>query len=118
MQTDWFNETKKILKENEVILRSYHLELDSCDGYISLTDDRMIFVQVKGFQKKSYNKIFDLPYENILSIKHKNDYKFTLNCKNNTYIFSTKGIPAHIVEKSIEYFSVHCLDKPITKEKV
>ncbi len=118
MPTDWFNETKKILKENEVILRSYRLELDNREGYISLTDDRLIFVQVEGFLKKSYNKIFDLPYKNILSIKHNNDHKFTLNSKNNKFIFSTKGIPATIVEKSIEYFRVHCLDTYLDKEKI
>jgi len=118
MQTDWLNETKKLLKENELVRKSYHLELDSHEGYITLTDERLIFLQVKGFLKKSYNKILDLPYNKIISIEHNNDHKFTLNSKNDKkFIFSTIGIPASIVEKSIEYFHVHFLDISLARDR-
>jgi hypothetical protein len=88
--TNWYDETMKELKTDEAIQKSYRIELDDHEGYLSLTDDRLIFMLVKGFLKKTYKKTVDLPYKDIKEIENKNTDTITLYVNNEKrFSFST-----------------------------
>ena len=103
--TNWYNETLKELKNDETIQKSYRIELDDHEGYLSLTDDRLIFIRVKGFLNKTYQKTMDLPYTEIKKIDYQNANTITLFVNDNKrYSFSTFRIPVFLVKKCIEYY--------------
>jgi hypothetical protein len=105
MITNWFDETKKELRKGDRMQKSYRVELNSHEGYLTLTDRRIIFLRVDGFIRKSYNKTLDYSYDEIQEIKRKNSHSFELICTNDKkYSFETLGIPAiHIVTR-IKYY--------------
>ena len=103
--TNWYNETLKELKKDEAIQKSYRIELDDHEGYLSLTDDRLIFMRVKGFLNKTYQKTMDLPYTEIKKIDYQNANTIILFVNDNKrYSFSTFRIPVFLVKKCIEYY--------------
>jgi hypothetical protein len=85
--------------------KSYHLELNSHEGYLTLTDERIIFIRANGFFKKSYNKKLDLQYKKIKNIINKSPISFDLIEKNDKkHSFSTFGVPSTIIVNAIKYY--------------
>lgn len=105
MVTSWFDEIQNELKNNERIKKSYHLELNNHEGYLTLTDERIIFIRANGFFRKSYKKKLDLQYNKIKEIKNKSSISFDLIENNSTpHSFSTFGVPSTIIENAIKYY--------------
>ena len=93
MGTSWFDEIQNELKKDERMKKSYHLELNNHEGYLTLTDERIIFIKTDGFFKKSYKKKLDLQYEKIKNVKNNSPISFELFENNNIkHSFSTFGI--------------------------
>jgi hypothetical protein len=105
MMTDWYKETKKALRNDEKIQRSYHLELNDHEGFITLTDERIIFIRVNGFLRKSYQITLDRPYNEILELNKVNSHSFEIIYSDgDKYNFKTIGIPAIHIVTSINYY--------------
>ena len=103
--TNWFDETKKELRNGDNIQKSYRVEMGGHMGYLTLTDERIIFLRVDGFLRKSYQKTLDYPYDEIQKITRKNSHSFELSCINDKkYSFETLRIPAiHIISR-VKYY--------------
>jgi hypothetical protein len=105
MVIDWYKETKKTLKKDEKIQRSYHIELNNHEGYITLTDTRIIFIRVNGFLRKTYKKTLDCPYEKISQIINVNPHSLEIICSDGEkFVFETLGIPANHIMVGINYY--------------
>jgi hypothetical protein len=116
MTKNWYNAIEDLLHKDEVIQKSYRIEFNNDEGYLSLTDKRIIFIKVEGFLTKTYKKILDLSYEDISTIIHETSHKFCLeDIVGQRYNFVTSGIPATIIEKSMEYYRLHPYEIPDDK---
>ena len=78
MVTNWFDETTKELSEGDSIQKSYRVELNGHMGYLTLTNERVIFLSADGFFKKTYKKKLDLRYDEIKEIYDKGNRTFDL----------------------------------------
>jgi hypothetical protein len=105
MVTNWFDETTKELREGDRMQKSYRIELNGHMGYLTLTNERIIFISTNGFFKKTYKKKLDLQYDEIKEIYDKGNRTFDLiGINDQKYSFSTLNIPASVIENSINYF--------------
>lgn len=103
--TNWHNETIKTLKDGDKKRKSYRIKLDDHEGYFSLTDERVIFIRVDGFFRKSYKKTLDYSYDKVHEITSKNTHSFELICSDGKkYTFKTLGLPATLIVTAIEYY--------------
>jgi hypothetical protein len=85
--------------------KSYHLEVNNNDGYLTLTNGRIMFIAVKGFLRKSYKKTLDYRYDEIQNIRKIKSHTIELFTKDGKkHLISTLGIPAiHLVSK-LDYY--------------
>jgi hypothetical protein len=47
MVTNWYDETEKELLNGDHMQKSYHVELNGHMGYLTLTDERLIFMRAR-----------------------------------------------------------------------
>jgi hypothetical protein len=118
MVTNWYNETKKHLQKNDKMKKTYRVELGNQEGYFTLTDERIIFIKINGFLRKSYKKILDYRYDEIQNIEKTKIRTFDLFTKDGKkYTFWTLGIPAIHIITALNYYkktAAKPLDESIT----
>jgi hypothetical protein len=103
MLSNWFDETKKELRNGDQMQKSYLVELNGHEGYLVLTDERVIFIKTDGFLKiENDKKILYLFYHEIEEIVLQSTYSFCIILDNGKkFSFITLNIPANFIIKSI-----------------
>ena len=105
MVTNWYIETRKHLRNNDKMKKTYHVELGNQEGYFTLTNERIIFIKVNGFLRKSYKKILDYCYDEIKNIIKTKTHTFDLfTTDSKTHTFWTLGIPAIHIVTALNYY--------------
>jgi hypothetical protein len=69
---------EKNLESGDEIQKSYPGKIDGKYGYLVMSNRKLQFVHEKGFLRKSYELILDLPYEKIGKIFPKSRYELDL----------------------------------------
>ena len=118
MVKNWYDEAKKHLAPEEKIEKSYPCIKDGKYGYLLLTECRLMFLHVKGFLNKKYQRMLNLYWNEVKEISHLNKYKLSIkDNKGNKHIF-TSEIFADIVEASLNYFYQSYQMEPLQEPEV
>jgi hypothetical protein len=100
----WVEITKKRLTSGDDIVKSYPGKLNGDDGHLAMSKERVVFVNEKGFLKRTYNVVLDLPYNKMKKIELKDKYNLDLIDSDGTkHEFSTvvNRIPMRNIEESL-----------------
>jgi hypothetical protein len=86
--TKWYEFAEKNLEPGDKIEKTYPGKLDEENGYIIMSNDKLMFIHEEGLFRKNYELILDLPYEEIgkISCEGKHELDFT-DVKGNKHVF-------------------------------
>ena len=90
------------LETSDSIQKTYTCALDKKNGYLCLSKDKLVFVNSKGFLKKSYNVELDVPYTDLKEIKLDSRYKLNLVHQDGESLFETSELTAKTVMKAMQ----------------
>ena len=90
---------KERLKPEDEIKFSWVGELDGKDGYLMMSNKKLVFVHESGFLSKKYEVPLDLPYEKIANIEKVGRNKLVLTgAGEEKHSFVGRDIPLSSVE--------------------
>lgn len=69
---------KKFLGPEDQLKRACRGRCEGTNGFLMMSNRRLLFVQEKGFLRKTYNSVLDIPYEKINKIVHEGHYQLTI----------------------------------------
>jgi hypothetical protein len=107
----WLEAALDRLDPDDVDERNYFVRCDGKRGYLVLSQRKLIFVEEKGFLKKTYNVILDLPYEHIDRVAGESYYTLFFEAENNRHIVKTDVSVLKIVTEIRELKAAHVLPK-------
>ncbi len=90
------------LDPSDTIQKTYSCSIDKKFGYLCLSKDKLLFVSVKGFLKKSYNVELDVPYTDLKEIKLDSRYKINLVHQAGENLIETSDLSAKTVMNAIQ----------------
>ncbi len=102
MSTPWHDLAEKTLGSDDTIEKTYSCRFEKQNGYLCLGRQKMVFISVKGFLKKSYNVLLDAPYDEIDEVKLAGRYKIEVVYKGTTHSIETSDISAKILVEGIQ----------------
>jgi hypothetical protein len=102
MSPKWHNFVEKRLKPGETIEKNYWGKLDGINGYLFLTNQRILFSKQEGLFKKRYEIILDLPKDVIEKTKHIGKYQMEFIEKSGKRHTFNTDIDISIIEESVE----------------
>lgn len=92
---------KERLSSEDEIKYSWTGKLDGKDGYLMLSNKKLVFVHESGFLSKKYDVPLDLPYERVVKIEREGRNKLVLTeAEDRRYNF-VAHVPLSRVESSI-----------------
>jgi hypothetical protein len=65
---------KQTLQPGDTVQKTWSCEYNNKDGYIVLSTKQLMFVEEKGFLRKTYSMIVAIPYDTIAEITVKDRY--------------------------------------------
>ena len=66
---------------------------------------KYIFVESKGFIRKTHTAVLDVPFENIEDMAREGTTKMALKLKDgSSYEFSTFKLPVDVIKEELEFF--------------
>ena len=89
----WTELAEEILGSGDKIKRSYRVKFNDKMGYLITSNQRLLFLEEKGYIRLNYSKILELPYTKISSIKVTSDLM---------QIISSAGDPFNFTEAKIK----------------
>ena len=92
---------EKALEPGDAIQRSYTGSLDGNNGYLSISKNRLIFVNIKGFLSKKYNITMNIPINEISEIKPSKRFELEFSSGDTKYQLNTGELPAKVVLRGI-----------------
>ena len=102
MAPKWYEFGEKSLQKGDHIEKSYPGKLDGDNGYLMMSDTKLLFVKEEGFLRKKYTVTLNLPYEKIEEVKPEDKYDLKITEKSgNRHDFILDSLPASIVDKSL-----------------
>ena len=102
MSHAWHDLAEQAIGPDDTIEKTYSCNFDKQTGYLCLGRKRMVFVQVKGFLRKTYNLLFDAPYDEITEVGLMSRFRINLIHKDKTHKIETSDVPAKIVVEAIK----------------
>ena len=102
MAPNWYKEAEKKLEAGENIIKSYPGSLDGKKGYILITNDRLLFENVKGFLSKSYDIVLDTPLNDIEDLNVQGRHKISFSLKGAKHTLDTDELPANIIKNNLQ----------------
>ena len=102
MSQPWHDLAAKIIGPDDKIEKTYSCSFDKQNGYLCLGRNKMVFVSVKGFLKKSYEVLLDAPYNEIKEVVLANRFKIDINFKDKIHSIETSDVAAKVVVVGIE----------------
>ncbi|MBD3171489.1 hypothetical protein GF326_03350 [Candidatus Bathyarchaeota archaeon] len=102
MSKPWLDLAEKTLGPDDTVERTYSCNFNKQNGYLCLGRKKMVFVNVKGFLRKSYEVLLDAPYSEVDEVKLVSRYNFEITHNGETHQLQTSDITAKIVVEGIE----------------
>jgi hypothetical protein len=102
MSTPWLDLAKKTLGPDDTIEKTYYCRFEKQSGYLCLGRNKMVFVSVKGFLKKTYNVLLDAPYEEVDEVKLAGRYKIEIVHSGKTHPLESSDITAKILVEGMK----------------
>jgi hypothetical protein len=103
MPQKWYELATKALDDEDEIEKSYPGNLDGKNGYLLMSNEKLLFVREEGFLRKNYELTLDLPYETIGKIMPNGKNKLDIvDVKGVKHEFKPLEISVSIIEKSLE----------------
>ncbi len=102
MSKPWYDLATGKLDPTDRIQKTYSCSFEKKNGYLCLTNDKLLFVSVKGFLKKSYNVELDVPYDELNEVKLDGRYKMNLAYQTGEGLIETSDLSAKTVLHAIQ----------------
>lgn len=102
MSQPWYDLAKQTLDPDDVIEKTYSCKLGNEGGYLCLGRKKMVFVNVKGFLRKNYNVILDVPYTEVNEIGLADRFSLNLVKQDKKYKIETTDVSAKVILNGIE----------------
>lgn len=102
MSNPWFDLAEKTLGPDDTIEKTYPCNFNKQYGYLCIGRQKMVFVSVKGFIRKSYEVLLDAPYKEVDEIKLVSRYKFDIVHNGTTHQLESSDINAKIIVEGIK----------------
>lgn len=102
MSQPWHDLAEKTLGPDDKIERTYSCSFENQGGYLCLGRKKMVFVNVKGFLKKSYNVLLDVPYDEVDEVSLTSRFKFNIISEGKSHQLETTDVSAKVVVNGIE----------------
>lgn len=106
---------KQHLTTDDNVVQQYRSIVNQNEGALFLAKQRLLFIQSKGFLRKSYDVTLDLPYNTITNTSVDASHRFTITTKNDAIGFVTIGIQANIVHDTLQHLIESAKPKPELK---
>ena len=90
------------LDPSDRIQKTYSCSFDKNNGYLCLSNEKLLFVSVKGFLKKSYNVELDVPYTDLKEVKLESRFKMNLDHQAGESLIETSDLSAKTVLRAIQ----------------
>jgi len=101
MSKPWYDLATGKLDPSDSIQKTYSCSLDKKNGYLCLANDKLVFVSVKGFLKKTYNVELDVPYPELNEVKLDSRYKMSIAHQAGESLIETSDLSAKTVLSAI-----------------
>jgi endo-beta-N-acetylglucosaminidase D len=102
MSKPWLDLAEETLGPDDTVERTYSCNFNKQYGYLCLGRKKMVFVNVKGFLRKSYKVLLDAPYPEVDEVKLVSRYDFEITHNGETHQLQTSDISAKIVVEAIK----------------
>jgi hypothetical protein len=106
---------KQHLTTDDNVVQQYRSINNKNEGTLFLAKQRLLFIQPKGFLRKTYDVTLDLPYNTITSTSVDASHRFTITTKSDSIEFVTIGIQADIVLDTLQHLIESAKPKPVPK---
>lgn len=90
------------LDPSDRIQKTYSCSFDKKNGYLCLSNDKLLFVSSKGFLKKSYNVELDIPYTDLKEVKLNSRFKMNIAHQGGENLIETSDLSAKTVMHAIQ----------------
>jgi len=103
---------KKRLDLGDEIKSSWSGALDGKNGFLMMSNKKLLFMQESGFWRKKYDFPLDLPYEKIKDVKPEGRNKLVIaDAEDRKHSFVTYDVPVSRVEQSLREL-IESMEKP------
>jgi len=98
----WYDLAEKSLGEKDEIQKTYQGKFDGDNGYMILSNDKLLFVKEEGFIFKNHDVTMELPYDRIGKIYCEDRYNMDLtDIEGRKHEFQTYQMPVSIIKDSV-----------------
>ena len=98
----WLDLVKTTLGPDDSIEKTYSCTFNKQNGYLCLGNNKLVFVNVKGFLRKNYEVLLNTPYDELDEVRLADRFRVDLSHKDKTHRIETSDIPAKIVAEGIQ----------------
>ena len=102
MAQPWLDLAKTTLGPDDTIEKTYSCTFNKQSGYLCLGNNKLVFVNVKGFLRKKYEVLLNTPYNDLDDVTLADRFTIDLRHKDKTHYIETSDIPAKIVAEGIQ----------------
>jgi hypothetical protein len=102
MSQPWYDLAKQTLGPDDVIEKTYSCKLENESGYLCLGSKKMVFVNVKGFLRKNYNVLLDIPYTEVNEVGLADRFSLNLVQQDKKHKIVSTDVSAKIILKGLE----------------
>ncbi len=102
MSKPWYDLATGKLDPTDRIQKTYSCSFEKKNGYLCLSNEKLLFVSVKGFLKKSYNVELDVPYNELNEVKLDGRYKMNLAYQSGEGLIETSDLSTKTVLHAIQ----------------
>lgn len=102
MSKPWYDIAAGKLEHEDTIQKTYTCSYDKNNGYLCLSNKKLVFVKVKEFLKKTYDVTLDIPYSELNEVELASRFKMNLKHGGNRHLIETSDVSAKIVMHAIQ----------------
>ena len=102
MSLPWRDLAVKTIGPEDKIEKTYSCSFDKQNGYLCLGRNKMVFVSVKGFLRKSYDVVLDASYSDIKEVKLASRFRIDLNYNDKVHSIETSDVAAKVIVQGLE----------------
>jgi hypothetical protein len=103
--SEWVSFVKSRIETTDQMQKSFYMTYERKAGLLVLTNTKLIFIEEKGFLRKTHDLIMELPYKKIKTITIESASQLSiLDSEGKKHIFASQsGIPVSpvVVEEAI-----------------
>lgn len=102
MSKPWYDLASGKLDPSDRIQKTYSCSIEKKNGYLCLSNEKLLFVSVKGFFKKSYNVELDIPYTELKEVKLDSRFKMNITHQDGESLIETSDLSTKTVLHAIQ----------------